>query len=84
MKAITRRLQKLERRFPPNRVHPSGPSAAERISGWLAQNGIARGESESLMATFARALGASLSDVRVYLQRRAAGLHAELATDIGT
>ena len=30
------------------------------ISAWLAQNGIARGENESLMATFARALGVPL------------------------
>jgi hypothetical protein len=50
--------------------------AAERISAWLAQNGIARGEYESLMATFARALGVTLSELRVYLQRRAAGLRA--------
>jgi hypothetical protein len=76
MRAITRRLQKLERRFPPSPVCPAGPSAAEKISGWLAQNGIARGESESLMATFARALGVSLSELRVHLQRRAAGLRA--------
>jgi hypothetical protein len=76
MKAITRRLHKLERRYPPNRVRPSGPSAAERISEWLARNGIARGENESLMATFARALGVTLSERRVYLQRRAAGLRA--------
>jgi len=74
MKAITRRLQKLERRFPPNPVRPSGPSPAEKISAWLAQNRIARGENESLMATFARALGVTVSDLRVYLQRRAAGL----------
>jgi hypothetical protein len=76
MKAINRRLQKLERRYPPSPVRPSGPSAAEKISGWLAQNGIARGENESLMATYARALGVSLSDIRLYLHRRAAGLRA--------
>lgn len=76
MKAITRRLQKLERRFPSNPARPSGPPAADRISAWLSRNGIARGESESLMATFARALGVTLSDLRVYLQRRAAGLRA--------
>ncbi len=77
MKAITRRLQKLERRYPPNRARPSGPSATEKISAWLAQNGIARGENESLMATFARALRATVADLRVYLQRRAAGQPAE-------
>jgi len=84
MKAITRRLQKLERRFPSSSVRPAGPSAPEKISAWLAQNGIVRGESESLMATFARALGLTLSDVRAHLQRCAAGLRAYLPTDIGT
>ena len=52
-----------------------------RISEWLARTGIARSENESLIATFSRALGVTLSDVSVYLQRRAAGQHAELATD---
>jgi hypothetical protein len=84
MRAIASRLQKLERRFPPCRAIRPGPSAAEKISGWLAQNGIARGESESLMATLARALGVTMSELRMNLQRRAAGQHAELATDIGT
>lgn len=76
MKAISRRLQRLERRYPPNRARPSGPSAAEKISAWLTQRGIERGENESLMATFARVLGVTLSERRVYLQRRAAGLRA--------
>ena len=76
MRAITRRLQRLERRFPPARVCPPGPSAAEKISAWLAQQGIARGENESLMATYARALHVTESDVRVYLQRRGSGLRA--------
>jgi hypothetical protein len=76
MKAISRRLQRLERRFPPKWDRLPGPSAAERISGWLGKNGIARGENESLMAAFARALHVTELDVRVYLQRRAAGLRA--------
>ena len=76
MKAITRRLQKLERRFPSSSVRPAGPSAPEKISAWLAQRGIERDENESLMATFARALGVTLSELRLYLQRRAAGLRA--------
>jgi len=76
MKAITRRLQKLERRYPPSPVRPSGPSGAEKISAWLAQRGIERDENESLMATFARALGVTLSELRLHLQRRAAGLRA--------
>jgi cobalamin biosynthesis protein CobD/CbiB len=57
-------------------VRPSGPSGAEKISAWLAQRGIERDENESLMATFARALGVTLSELRLYLQRRAAGLRA--------
>jgi hypothetical protein len=76
MRAISRRLQKLERRYPPKSPPPSSPSAAEKISGWLAQNGIVRSENESLMATYARALGVTLSELRLYLQRRAAGQRA--------
>jgi hypothetical protein len=76
MKAITRRLQKLERRFPSNPARPAGPSAAEKISEWLAQRGIARSSNDSLMETYARAVGVTVSDVRAYLQRRAAGLRA--------
>ena len=77
MKPIVRRLQKLEQRLPPPAPAPSGPSAAERIAEWLARIGIVRGETESLAETFARALGITVSELRVYLQRRAAGLPAE-------
>jgi hypothetical protein len=76
MKTIIRRLQKLERRLPPPVPAPSGPSAAERIAEWLARIGMVRGETESLAETTARALGIKVSELRVYLQRRAAGLPA--------
>lgn len=77
MKPIVRRLQKLEQRFPPPAPAPSGPSAFERIGEWLARIGIVRGETESLAETAARALGIKVSELRVYLQRRAAGLRVE-------
>ena len=77
MKPIVRRIQKLEQRFPPPAPAPSGPSAAERIAEWLARIGIVRGETESLAETTARALGITASELRVYLQRGAAGLPAE-------
>ena len=79
MKAITRRIQNLERRFPPNQVQPPGPSASERISAWLEQNGIARAGNESLMEAYARAIGVTVLEIREYFQRRAAGQAAVLA-----
>jgi hypothetical protein len=77
MKTIIRRIQRLEQRLPPPAPGHSGPSAAERIAEWLARIEIVRGETESLAETFARALGITVSELRVYLQRRAAGLPAE-------
>jgi hypothetical protein len=77
MKTIIRRLQKLEQRFPPPAPAPSGPSAVERIAEWLARIGIVRGETESLAETTARALGITVSELRVCLQRGAAGLPAK-------
>ena len=77
MKTIIRRLQKLEQRLSPPAPAPSGPSAVERIGEWLARIGIVRGETESLAETAARALGIKVSELRVYLQRRAAGLRVE-------
>ena len=77
MKTIIRRLQKLEQRLPPPAPAPSGPSAVERIGEWLASIGMVRGETESLAETTARALGITVSELRVYLRRGAAGLTAE-------
>src|ERR1017187_4282622 len=55
--------------IPPKLARSPGPSASERISGWLAQNGIARTGNESLMEAYARAIGVTVSEIRVYLQR---------------
>ena len=77
MKTIVRRIQKLEQRLPPPAPAPSGPSAAERITERLARIRMVRGETESLAETFARALGITVSQLRVYLQRGAAGLPVE-------
>jgi hypothetical protein len=77
MKTIIRRLQRLEQRLPTPTPAPSGPSAVERIGEWLARIGIVRGETESLAETTARALGITVSELRVYLQHGAAGLPVE-------
>ncbi len=82
MKPIIRRIQELERRLPPPPPAPSGPSAGEQIEEGLARIGWVRGENESLAETFARFLGITLRELRARLQRRAAGLPAELPSDI--
>ena len=57
MKTITKRFQKLERKFTPLVLAPAGQSVAEYIAAFLARKGIARRENESLMDTFALTLG---------------------------
>ena len=84
MKPILRRIRELEQRLPPPAPAPSGPSVGEQIAEGLARIGFARGENESLMETLARFLGITLRELRVRLQRRAAGQPAELAPDITT
>jgi hypothetical protein len=80
---IIRRLQKLEKGIQrANGGRRSNWSGAEYISCWLARKGIARLETESLMEAFARALGVTVAQLRVYLQHRAAALPAKLASDI--
>jgi hypothetical protein len=54
-----------------------GWSPSEEIRQYLSDLGIEQAEKESLAATFARALGISVSELRAQLQRRAAGLPAE-------
>ena len=83
MKPILRRLQKLEQRLPPPAPAPLGPPVHELIADGLARVGFARGENESLAETLARFLGITSPELRRRLQRRAAGLPAQLATDIG-
>jgi hypothetical protein len=77
MKTIVSRLRRLEQRFAPPAPAPSGPSVAEQIAEGLARIGFARGEQESLGETFARFLGITPRELRVRLQRRAAGQPAE-------
>ena len=77
MKAILSRLQRLEQRFAPPAPAPSGPSVAEQIAEGLARIGFTRGERESLGETFACFLGITPRELRVRLQRRAAGQPAE-------
>ena len=84
MKPIIRRLQELEQRMPRPAPALSGPSVGEQIADGLAHIGFVRYEQESLMETFARFLGMTVRELRLQLQRRAAGLPAELATDITT
>ena len=43
MKAIARRLQKLEKKFPPLVLACAGPSATEYIAEFLVRKGIALG-----------------------------------------
>jgi hypothetical protein len=54
-----------------------GGSAIKKIRQYLSERGIEQAGTESLAETFARALGISGSELRVRLQRRAAGLPAE-------
>ena len=84
MKPILRRIRELERRPPPPEPALSGPPVHELIADGLARVGFARGENESLAETFARFLGITVRELRRQLQRRAAGLPADLATDITT
>jgi hypothetical protein len=83
MKPIIGRLQKLERRFAPPAPAPSGPPVHEPIADGLGRVGWVRGENESLAESLARFLGITSPELRRRLQRQAAGLVAELATDIG-
>ena len=84
MKPILKRLEKLEQRFPPPASVPSGPPVHEIIAGRLARIGFARGANESLAESLARFLGICVRELRRQLQLRAAGLPADLATDITT
>ena len=80
MKALSRRLRRLENQFAlamaarPKPSVPSGPSGRERIIHKLAEWGIVRDPKESLAETTARALGWTSIQLRGYLQNRAAGL----------
>ena len=77
MKAVTKRLNRLEARFGPlmkaaSAAAPSG--TAQIIAQWLDSVGVVREPNECLAETMCRATGLSMGDLRAALQRRAAGL----------
>jgi hypothetical protein len=77
MKALTRRLLRLEARFGAmaEATRTSAvPSGAQQIAEWLGAWGIVRECNESLAETTARAMGWSMAELRSALQRRADGL----------
>lgn len=74
MKAILRRLQKLEQRLPPPAPAQSGPPVHQLIADGLARVGWVRGDNESLAETLARFLGIALRELRARLQSRAVGV----------
>jgi hypothetical protein len=83
MKPILRRIQTLEQRLPPPAPASAVWLTADRLRDQLARAGFFQGETECLLETFARYLGISYSALREQLRRRAAGLPAELPSDIG-
>ena len=83
MKPIIKRIQELERRLPPPKPASTGWLTPDRLRDQLAPVGFVQGETECLLETFARYLGFSYSALREQLRRRAAGLPAELPSDIG-
>ena len=77
MKALTKRLVRLEARFGSMAEAmrtPAVPSGAQVIAERLSALGIVREGNESLAETTARAFGWSMAELRAALLRRAAGL----------
>jgi hypothetical protein len=76
MKAVTKRLLRLEARFGPmmKAERTAAPSGAAQIAQWLDSVGVVREPNESLAETTARAMGWSMGELRAALLRRAAGL----------
>lgn len=79
MKAIARRLRRLEERFRPAfRAAPAyDPVAAQELRDALARAGFVAGPLERLAEVWARAMGITCFELRGLLERRAAGLPAE-------
>ena len=76
MKAVTKRLLRLEARFGPmmKEARTATPSGAAQLAQWLDSVGVVREPNESLADTMGRALGLSSAELRAALLRRAAGL----------
>jgi hypothetical protein len=79
MKAIANRLRRLEERLRPafRSIAPYDPAALERLPGALASAGLVAGPVESMAELWARAMGVTCPELRVLLERRAAGLPVE-------
>jgi hypothetical protein len=79
MRAVQRRVQRLEQRYQTalevlrRASGPAGPSATEVLAATLADMGVERGAHESLAETTARAMGWTIPQLRQELQFRAAG-----------
>jgi hypothetical protein len=76
MKAVTKRLLRLEARYGPlmKAAPAAAPSGTAKIAQWLASNGFVRESNECLAETMCRATGMSMGDLRAALLRRANGL----------
>jgi hypothetical protein len=72
MKALSKRLQRLEQRIPKPEPQ-SNFRPVEFIQGWLAKRGLVRLESESLFDAFARSLGMTSLALRRHFHQRLAG-----------
>jgi hypothetical protein len=79
MKAIARRLRRLEERLRPafRAAIAYDPSATDRLQVALAGAGFTAGPLESLAEVCARAMGITCLELRALLERRAAGLPVE-------
>lgn len=76
MKAVTKRLLRLEARFGQMAAmrKTTVPSGAQVIAERLSALGVVREPNESLAEMTARATGWSMAELRAALQRRADGL----------
>ena len=76
MKAVTKRLLRLEARFGPlmKAASAAAPSGTAQIAQWLDTVGVVREPNECLAETMCRATGLSMGELRAALQRRALGV----------
>jgi hypothetical protein len=77
MKALNRRIQRLEQKFAWQRAAEPCPSPAPEIAQWLASRGFIREQNESLAEVMGRAFGWTMNELRAALMRRAMGLPVE-------
>jgi hypothetical protein len=79
MKAVSRRLRRLEERLRPafRSATKYDPSATDQLRAKLAAAGFIAGPVESLDEVWARAMGITCVELRTLLEQRAAGLPVE-------